>query len=153
MASYHRGQTVRFNQLFLNQSGQEGTITGTPTISVYYWNGSTVTTLVNAASMTQLTGNLYGYSYTISNTASYGEYTAVFSATVDGISGKGASTYQVERYIRDGLIKRTAAYTGSTLNTYTEVYSRDSFVTALETTTITFTYDGNGNVSITTGSE
>ena len=153
MATYNRGQTIRFKQLFLNQNGAEGTITGTPTISIYYWNGSTTTTLVNAASMTQLTGNLYAYEYTIADAAEYGEYMAVFSATVDGISGKGAVTYQVERYLKEALIKRTATYTGNVLNKYTEEYSVDDFTTILETADITFAYDGNDNVSTTTGDE
>lgn len=153
MSEFTRAQVIDIYQLFVNQKGEESTITGTPTIEIKFFNGSTFDTILAATSMTQVSGNLFTFRHTVSNSATFGEYVIIYSAVLDGISGTGSESFQVERYIKDTLLKKTATYLSNELNKYEVIYSRDEFATTLERSDIDFTYNVDRTVNVITGDE
>lgn len=81
---------------FINQDGSEATISGTPTITIRYKRGSTITTKLNAVNMTLHTGSTYYYDFYVTTAAPRGVYDVLYEATyVDATEVKGIDAFNV----------------------------------------------------------
>ena len=80
---------------FLTQQGEEATISGTPTITIKHYNGSSIVTDVSAQNMTQITGTLYYYEWAYA-TWQTRAYVATYAASyTDGSNVTGSETFSI----------------------------------------------------------
>lgn len=95
--TYKVGDVAVFNIVWLSQTGEEATVTGTPTITIKKYTPSTDTwsTEVSAANMTQQVGSQWFYEYdTVSETAEF-DYKIVYSAVVDGLTVESSEDFRI----------------------------------------------------------
>lgn len=80
---------------FLTQRGEEATISGTPTITIKHYDGSSMQTDVSAQNMTQVSGSLYYYEWAYASWQTRA-YIATYNATyTDGTSVTGSETFTI----------------------------------------------------------
>lgn len=157
-----------FNVLWLTHTGEEATVTGTPTITIKRYNTGSddFTTVVSAQNMTQ-DGSTSRWIYEVDTTGytSEADYIAIYSAVVGGLT-----VYHEEdfRIIEDtnALIKElrvgnqrmdfsiaTSADAGrnvevgmvDTMTIYTKADSASDWSSPTSTKVLYFWYDSNGN--------
>lgn len=89
-----RTGAVLFAQ-WLNLDGTEATLTGTPTISIYHYDGASIITDISAENMVQLSGSVYYYNW-LHTKASRTSYIAVCSGVIGGRTVKTSETFTFE---------------------------------------------------------
>lgn len=95
--TYKVGDVAVFNIVWLSQTGEEATVTGTPTITIKKYTPSTDTwsTEVSAANMTQQVGSQWYYEYdTVGETAEF-DYKVVYSAVVDTLTVEASEDFRI----------------------------------------------------------
>lgn len=101
--TYNRGDTfVKYlNVLRMNGTVPDGSEYTTPTYSVYFKNGAFAILVANAA-MTQGSGNVWYFRYTISVTADLGDYLVKYKTTINGAAVEATDDYSVGVVVNPG---------------------------------------------------
>lgn len=97
MKRYYIGQKAVFNITWLSQTGEEATVTGTPTITIKRYNPTTDTwtNIISSQNMTVDTGSTWFYEYdTISQTAEY-DYRSVYNAVIDTLNVEATEDFRL----------------------------------------------------------
>lgn len=80
--------TPVFTITWLNQTGEEATVTGTPTITIKKYDAATNTwsIIINGVNMTQETGSTYYYEWNASTAVVDTDYRVFYNAIVDTLN-------------------------------------------------------------------
>ena len=93
---FEQGESAFISCVFVDGKGAAASITGTPTITIKHYNGSSVETDVNGASMTQVSGSHYYYLFSVPSNADLANYSIMFSAAyADGTTVIFNDTFKV----------------------------------------------------------
>ena len=93
---YEQGKSIKLYATFVDSTGGVATITGTPTITIMFYKGTTQILKVNAKDMTIITGSQYYYEYTIPAAATKTTYNVLYSAVYsDGNTVVGGEVFYV----------------------------------------------------------
>ena len=94
---YQVGEKALLVVKWLTQTGEEATVSGTPTITIKRYNPSdnTWTTKVSAQNMTQESGSTWGYEYDTTGETAEFDYLVVYSAVVDGLTVYAVETFRL----------------------------------------------------------
>ncbi len=94
---YEVGDKAALTITWLDQTGVQATVTGTPTITIKSYNATTDTwtTEVNAANLTSESGSTWFYEYDTTGQTANEDYKVFYNATVDGLSVESTEEFRL----------------------------------------------------------
>ena len=167
---YNTSDTASFTITWLSQTGEEATVTGTPTITIKRYNPSTDdwTTLVSAQNMTVETGSTWYYEQSLSGYTTESDYKVFYNAVVETLNVESTEMFRVVtlkatqadiRELRFGNQRidftiATAADSGRNVvigypnyqTIYTKADSDSDWSSPTSTKVLYFWYDSSGNL-------
>ena len=170
MKEYTIGTLAVFNVTWLNQTSEESTVTGTPTITIRKYDPATNlwVAIVTAQNMTVDTGSTWFYEYnTTGQTADY-DYRATYNAVIDTLNVEGTEDFRLittpssqedVRQLRFGneridftvaiaadLTRKVLIGMLDYMTIYTKADSASDWTSPTSTKTLYLWYDATGNV-------
>ena len=97
MKTYHLNDIAVFSITWLTQTGEEATVTGTPTITIKKYNDVTNVwdTVTSATNMTNDTGSSWFYEYDTSTGIVDTNYRVYYNAVVDALNVEASEDFRI----------------------------------------------------------
>jgi len=161
MKEYTPGEVAVFVINWLNATGEQATITGTPTITIdKYTPSSGWSNIVNEASMTNKSGSTYYYEYDTTGQTEEFDYLITYKAVIDGLNVETTEEFRLVNLPASNFGNQRIDFTiatsaNSTRNVevgmldYQTIYLKDDSDTdwssPISTKILYFWYDASGN--------